>query len=392
MKLLIVADSESVHTARWIRAITDEFPNIHLFPCHDVDKLHSELEGVIIHNSFYRGSNKNRNNVRFRGIRIRGAAYLRDFYKKFKPDYRQMQLAKLISRHSPEIVHSIGTLSAGYLLSCALASVKSDNMPTWIHSTLGSDLFLFGTLPDHKSKVKAVMAGCDFLVCEGRRDANLASDFGYKGKEPMCCPSGGGLNLEKIYQANSALLLPSERKIIMLKGNHGCTGRALTGLRALSLCSGKLEEFKLVIYSATPEVELSAEIFSHSTGIETTIIPNGSPSDTIIKFLGQSRIHIGLSISDGIPYSILESMAMGAFPIQSNTSMAEDWMRKGESCLIVPPEDPEIIASAIEKAIESDELVNSAFKINKKSIATNGDNKILGTKIRHFYKKILSER
>jgi hypothetical protein len=38
----------------------------------------------------------------------------------------------------------------------------------------------------------------------------------------------------------------------------------------------------------------------------------------VLEIMGQSVLHIGNSISDGMPNALLEAMGMGAFPIQSN--------------------------------------------------------------------------
>ena len=77
-----------------------------------------------------------------------------------------------------------------------------------------------------------------------------------------------------------------------------------------------------------------------------------------------ARIHIGLSISDAISQSLLESMVMGAFPIQSCTACANEWIEDGKSGLIVPPEDPHIVAQAIRRAVQDDALVDQAAQIN----------------------------
>ena len=47
--------------------------------------------------------------------------------------------------------------------------------------------------------------------------------------------------------------------------------------------------------------------------------------EEIMWNFGQSRIYLGISISDAISTSVLESMAMGCFPIQTNTSCCEEW-------------------------------------------------------------------
>jgi len=71
----------------------------------------------------------------------------------------------------------------------------------------------------------------------------------------------------------------------------------------------------------------------------------------MLHYYGRARIYIGLSISDAISTSLLEAMVMGAFPIQSCTACADEWIEDGKSGFIVPPEDPHVIAEAIRRAL-----------------------------------------
>jgi hypothetical protein len=57
-------------------------------------------------------------------------------------------------------------------------------------------------------------------------------------------------------------------------------------------------------------------------------------------------------------------MVMGSFPIQSCTACADEWIEHGVSGMIVPAEEPEIIAMWIRKALLDDELVDNAARIN----------------------------
>ena len=136
-----------------------------------------------------------------------------------------------------------------------------------------------------------------------------------------------------------------------------------SALKHLSLCKRELKGYKIAIFSASSEVKKAAIEFSLDTQIPVDIIPP-CPYHEMLEFFGKSRIYIGLSISDAISTSLLESMVMGAFPIQSDTSCADEWIVNGTSGFIVPPEDPRLIADAIKEAIKNDSLINNAVTIN----------------------------
>jgi glycosyltransferase involved in cell wall biosynthesis len=57
-------------------------------------------------------------------------------------------------------------------------------------------------------------------------------------------------------------------------------------------------------------------------------------------------------------------MVMGSFPVQSCTSCAEEWIRDGETGILVSPEDTEVVEMAIRRALSEDALVNQAAEKN----------------------------
>jgi glycosyltransferase involved in cell wall biosynthesis len=129
-----------------------------------------------------------------------------------------------------------------------------------------------------------------------------------------------------------------------------------------------LKKIEIVIYSADEIIiekikknaffdNLKIKIFSR-----TIFIAN----EDLLKLMGETSIHISNNISDGMPNTLLESMGMGAFPIQSNPGKAsEEVISDGiNGFLIVDPLDSETIAVLIEKAINDTELRTRAQEYN----------------------------
>jgi glycosyltransferase involved in cell wall biosynthesis len=141
-------------------------------------------------------------------------------------------------------------------------------------------------------------------------------------------------------------------------------GRALVALRAIELAADNLHGYRIAIYgAATREVRVAAELLAQSTGLEVELVPPSSHEEMLGLF-GKARIALGLSISDAISTLVLESMVMGAFPIQSCTSCAAEWIVDGTGGILVPPNDPDIVATAIRKAVTDDALVDAAAAEN----------------------------
>jgi glycosyltransferase involved in cell wall biosynthesis len=158
-------------------------------------------------------------------------------------------------------------------------------------------------------------------------------------------------------------------------------------LQAMRLCADLLQDYTLAIYMASPDVLISAELFSQDTKIPVQIISSVS-HDEMLHFYNRSRIYIGLSISDGISTSLLEAMALGTFPIQSCTACADEWIVDGQSGFIVPPEDPQAVAEALRRALTDDLLVNRAAELNSQTIAQRLDNSIIKPQVIKMYEGV----
>jgi len=365
MRLLIVGFSHSIHVARWIAQIADQGWDVHLFPSIDFGITHPNLRDITIHHSVYKKQKVAGSNVRFRGIRLpheSPAAVLRLALKREMPRYRLNQLRRLIRSLKPDIIHSMEMQSGAYL-TLEAKKTFSDSFPPWLVTNWGSDIYLFGRLKEHEPKIREVLAACDYYSCECDRDVTLARSFGFKGSILPVFPNAGGFEMDIV----SRLREPgpcSARRLIMMKGYQGWAGRALVGLRALERCADLLRGYTIAIYSASTEVEIAAELFTGATGVETVIIPKGTPHNEILSLHGRSRISIGLSIGDALSTSFLEALVMGAFPIQSWTSGAGEWIEHGKTAMLVPPDDSEGVEQAIRIALTDDRLVDQASEIN----------------------------
>ncbi len=136
------------------------------------------------------------------------------------------------------------------------------------------------------------------------------------------------------------------------------------------MCADVLQGYHIFVQLASPDVEMAAELMASHTGlsIETKPLEWHTDYEEVMRRYGRARIHIGLSIADAISQSLLESMVMGAFPIQSCTACSDEWIVDGEGGLIVPPEDPHIVAEAIRRAVTDDALVDRAAQINAETV------------------------
>jgi glycosyltransferase involved in cell wall biosynthesis len=385
MRILFVAMADSVHTARWINQISNQGWDLHIFPSYDTFDFHSDLTKVTVHGSFFNAEYKNPKLHR-RGISIPKwllpyklrvlnkelylnsffSGYLRNFIESYLPWYRVNRLSKLIKTIKPDIIHSLEIQHAGYLTLKAKNKLKG-KFPKWIVTNWGSDIYYFGKKAEHQPLIKEVLLECDYYSCECDRDIKLAQNFCLKGKVLPVLPNSGGIKIAEIEKLRDPHP-PSKRKYIAIKGYQNWAGRASVALKALEICADIIKDYRIFMYSPEYASLEAAEIFTKHTGIKIDILPRTTSHQEIMALHGKSRISIGLSISDAISTSFLEAIAMGSFPIQSNTSCANEWVKDGITGLLVPPDNVKIIADAITKALKDDHLVDRAQIINYQTV------------------------
>ena len=397
LRILFVAMPESIHTVRWTRQLLDQGWDLHLFPVDDA-WVHPMFREITVHGNLHARHPGADRSVRFYDdwwpwMPRNGRPFPRDFYRarrfaqRFLPLWRNRaaRLARCIERVKPDIIHSLELQHSAYLTEDARKLVRG-KWPTWIVTNWGSDIYLFGRLPEHAARIRELLAAADYYSCEAERDVELGRRFGFKGHVLPVMPNTGGFDLAMM----RALRRPgptSARRTIVLKGYQHWAGRALVGVRALRLAADALKNYQIVTYAAFPDVELSARLLGVETGLDVRTVPSTSHEE-ILKLHGQARISIGLSISDGISTSFLEALVMGSFPIQSNTSTANEWIRDGETGILVPPEDPEPIAAAIRRAVADDALVDRAAEANAATASARLDAGLLRTKAVEMYRSL----
>lgn len=402
MRILFVGLPGSVHTARWIEQLPTEDWDVHLFPT-ELFHVREEMPRLTLHDVDDPATRSRPKRVRVKDRffsawgwnwplpwgRYRAAALA----ARSSPDFTDAarRLARLIDRLKPDLVHSLTIHHAGKLTWQARKHCRRP-FPKWVISNWGSDIFLFGRMPEYAEYVRAAVTHCDYYWCECLRDLRLAEGLGLRGIALPIVPVCGGFDLDEVTEAQSKIP-PSRRRVVVLKGYQDWAGRALVGLYALRLCAELLRKggYRVVIYTGgrDPEaVRVAARLFSQDTGVPVDLLPPRTPHLEMLRTHGQARISIGLNISDSIAISMLEAMLMGSFPIQSNTGAGEDWIEPERTGMLLPPEDPHPVAAAIRRALMDDELVDTAAEVNRRLVAERCDRRRIGEMVRETYRAI----
>ena len=234
-----------------------------------------------------------------------------------------------------------------------------------------------------------MLKSADFYSCECHRDIELARELGFAGQVMPVIPNAGGFDLP--YVANRRQLRrPSQRKLILVKGYQSFAGRALTALDAVEQCESELQGTMIRVYSASLETKARVSELKTSTRLDIDVLEHAS-HDAMLRLFGRARVYLGVSISDGISTSMLEAMAMGAFPVQTHTACCSEWFKDGESGFAIPPDDLPVIVDRLRRALNDDALVDRASELNWETVQSRLDQDAIQRVAMGFYETIFAE-
>jgi glycosyltransferase involved in cell wall biosynthesis len=382
-RVLFVAMGDSVHAARWIAQLEGLGWELFLLP---VDR-HAPIHELFA---------KRAPSVQVvEGWPLKGISPERAvrMTRRFKPGWpvRNWQLARVVRRLKPNIVHSLEIQRAGYMTHWARHKV-GEEFPTWIVSNWGSDTYLFGRLDDHRERVRSVLMQCDYYAAECLRDVVAAQQLGLRGTPLPVLPNAGGVDLDYVAQFRTPGPV-SARRTIALRGYQHWAGRAFTGIRAIERAADVLGDYTIEVYNWqwSPDVQIAVNLAAKRSGLNFVLAPR-MPHDEIWQMYGRSRALVALSIGDGISTSMLEAIAMGSFPIQSHTSCADEWLEHGKTGFLVHPEDPEEVEVAIRRVVADDALVDEAATITGKAIRSRLDTSVVRPAAIAMYEQVMAEQ
>jgi glycosyltransferase involved in cell wall biosynthesis len=297
-------------------------------------------------------------------------------------------LVKLIKAIRPTLVHSLELQHGGYLCLEARRRMDSD-FPRWLASSWGSDIFLYRKLPEHVPVLRELFQNIDALHSDCARDFDLAAELGFHGHRFPVVPAAGGADLSG-YPDPASLPLPSKRNVILVKGNHGWSGRGINILMALHRVAPAIKRYRIRVSHSGSAVQRSVEMLAREDGLDIGLDPYYPYHSSAIERLAAARFVVATGVSDGIGTTLLEAMAVGTFCIQGNTSCACEWVTPGRTALITSPHDVAALGAAITKAATDDALVDDAVAINRKTIVQRWSAEVVKPIVIEGYENLIS--
>ncbi len=381
-KVLVIGMLDSIHVARWLEQFQSEDICFTLFPSRRFRKIHSRIIQLI------KGNGNATYNLAERNLNMLIYPYL-DFFlsevlsKSFERFSRSSRLAESFSDNNFDYVHALELQGSGYLLGELPANITEKS--ELILTNWGSDIYYYKNLDMHKETLSRILTLADRYSAECIRDYSLAREMGFHGLELPCIPNAGGFAKEYFTHPRE---LTSSRSQVIIKGYEGLFGRASLVIQLIPELSKIFPHVRFLIYSATPDATDQVNKFSDTvkSRVKVFTVKNKISHQRIMNEFFSSRVYVGSSISDGVSTSFLEALISGAYPIQTNSSCADEWVAKGCLGTLVSPDSREIF-DALKVALSDDEFVDSAAKRNFQIAQAELDYEVIRKQALNFYER-----
>lgn len=423
-RILFVAMQASPHAARWVNMIADQGWDLHLFPVNSMPLL-PEFRNITVHQPWLtvrpratlaaveRFARRHVFNIKSDPEPLSLSVVERSIYpipmltrfarvaNGFKTPlgtsgaqaplaYGPHVLARLIRKLKPDLIHSMEFQHCGYNVLEARKIIGEDKFPKWLATNWGSDIFYYRHFPSHEKQIRELLSSIDYYSCECHRDVEIAQSLGMDAEVLPVKPNSGGFDLPAVKQLRS-LRPPSKRRLIMVKGYQHFAGRALVALDALAKASDALTGYKILVFSPSEPIYLRVDELRKYYDLDIEILQYADHG-RMLRLFAAARCYVGVSISDAISTSMLEAMALGAFPIQTNTSCCEEWIQDGKTGFSIPPDDVGVIADRIREALSNDELVDAAAEMNWTLVSNRLDASVLKHQVVRDYRNLIERQ
>jgi glycosyltransferase involved in cell wall biosynthesis len=303
-------------------------------------------------------------------------------------------LAKVIREWRPDIVHTLGIVQGGEFYLDVLRKFKLDHPATWVLQTRGgSDLTIPHLDPERRERLVDVLAACDQLICDNEEDLRIARELGLREDQRASIapvPGTGGIDVESLREKWRGATA-SRRAIVWPKAYDSAWGKMLPSFEALKLCWDRIQPCEVHLLS------MSDESFMWFWTLPENIrrachTYRRVPRAQVLDLMPRARVMLATALTDGVPNSMYEAMAAGAFPIVSPLATLQPVVKNEENVLFARDLYPHEIAAALERAMTDDALVETAAEKNLELVRRVAGRDTIRPRVIEYYEKLFGAR
>lgn len=299
------------------------------------------------------------------------------------------KLNRIIADTNPDLIHALRIPYEGMALSYYKGSI-----PTAV-SIWGNDLTLHargsGLMRRLTVKTLKQMSG---LAADAARDIRLGINSGFSPEKPtLIVPGSGGIDFTHVRLTSEKLQptldwIPAGWNIVINpRGFRPGSVRNDTFFQSIPLILRQFPNTLFLCCSMAGQPEAEAWVESLQIQRFALLLPT-IPQEHLWALFRRADLLVSVSEHDGTPNSLLEAMTCGCFPIAGDIESIREWITPGVNGLLVDPDQPEQLASAVISALLNDVLRREAAVYNRTLIQERADAGIVQTRIEVFYDQL----
>jgi len=395
-RILFIGLAQSSHTHAWIDLLADAEFNVRLFAMPVPGGLPPSDWRV---RTYVSGINIGKNNATRQYAGLHGE--LKSVYNKVvkrigRPSVSSdTWLADVIKKWKPDIIHTLGLFDdqGGQFYLEARQKFRLENYGKWVLQLRGgSDMALRRHNPEFCKIIQLALSECDQIICDNRANIKYAGELDIpsdKFASIVPVPGSGGIDL--VSEDSEEMSLPSERERIILwpKAYESQWSKALPVLDAIQIAWERIKPCEIYMLAMSPDIyewylSIPEEIRKHCH------IAKRIPRQEVFSLMKRARILMAPSLIDGVPNSLYEAMASGAFPIISPLETIMSIVQQ-ENVLFARNLYPYEIADALVNAMNDDALVDKAAENNFKLVRTIANRQTIKRNVVNYYQRLAEE-
>jgi glycosyltransferase involved in cell wall biosynthesis len=294
-----------------------------------------------------------------------------------------LRARKVVRLLCPDIVH------AHYATSAGLAAYVCGIHP-WVVTAHGTDVTLGVKSLIWRNLLRELFrkADCVNPVSDGLRQ--MVASLGIPAGKIETFTFGIDTQLFRFVERPLSNL-PDPLRLVCTRWFEPVYDHA-TILRSMAILKARGIPFHLTLIgegSIRPQIErLVGEV-----GIQDQVTFAGAvPNASLPEQLARHDIYLSASTRDGTSLSLLESMAVGLYPIVSDIPANSEWITPGQNGLLHKLEDPPSLADHIVSYVKSANRGREALLHNRQLVLSRGDRAGNMERMEQIYRKLIISR
>jgi glycosyltransferase involved in cell wall biosynthesis len=274
-----------------------------------------------------------------------------------------------------------------------LAAAAEPEIPLII-TVWGNDLTLHAPAsPLMSSWTRRALRRANGLLADAARDLRLARHWGFQGDRPaQVVPGSGGVDLEELARVRAnhidtfANVLPAGVPLVVNpRGLRPAYVRNDVFFQAIPLVLRHRQEVQFVCTSMEGQAQAVGWVKRLGLASNVRLLPY-LPQAQLWELFQRAEVSASISIHDGTPNTLLESMACGCFPVVGDLETLREWITPGVNGLLVEPGKPQALAEALLLSLEQPGLRARAAGINLALVRERAEVGVVRRKLGEFYR------